>query len=144
MINQAKKATLIQHIKEREGLGQSEILLPFELFFDGYEDEHCNICINAVSTSTMEFEGHLQSLRLRSDVAGVFVRFYEYSDAMEYSDAWIGSDTVYLVTSATSETVREWFGRFQSSEVWEEESLEKFSAPVSIPNGFRLIAVWWD
>ena len=63
---------------------------------------------------------------------------------MEDEDAWIGSDSVYIVTSASLDAVRDWFSDLEVSEVWEETDLIKFPDVSQIPDGFRLVAVWWD
>ncbi len=145
MIDQTKKRQLISHIKGLQTLGAGEILLPWEQYFDGYEEDHCNICANTrTSPSTSRVRDCLQRLAARPDVSGVFVRFYEYEDALEDETCWIGSDSVYLVTTATVDTVRQWFADFEVSDVWEEPDRASFTNLSKIPEGNRLIAVWWD
>ncbi len=145
MINQAKKKLLIECIKDREARREGEILLSPEAYFDGYDAPQCAICANnRTPIPTSVFAGRLRELQQRPEVAGIFIRFYEYTDAMEFDDAWIGSDTVYLLTSAAPGTVRQWFADFEVSDVWVEEDLTCFPDVPEVPDGFHLVAAWWD
>jgi hypothetical protein len=47
-------------------------------------------------------------------VSGVFVRFYDYLDALEFEEAWVGSDTVCVITSAELAQVQGWFADFEA------------------------------
>lgn len=144
MIDQAKKKLLIEHIKKRETSCDREILIAPELFFDGYEDERCTVCVNVGSISTTQFKNRLREVSQRPDVTAVFVRFFSYEDALESEDSWIGSDSIYLITSASVETVSIWFADLEVSDVWEESDLTRFPDITSLPCGFRLVAIWWD
>lgn len=144
MIDQARKKTLIEHIKQRQKSNDREILLTPDLYFDGYDDKRCTVCANVGPFTTSDFAAHLREVGLRPDVSAVFIRFYDYADAEEFEDSWIGSDSVYVVTSASLEAVRDWFKDFQVSDVWDETDLTKFPDLAHIPDGFRLVAVWWD
>ena len=145
MIDEAKKKKLIEHIKHRQESGGAEILLPPPMYFDGYDEPHCNVCANnSTSISTTDFAARLQQIQARPDVYSVFVRFYDYDDALEDPNSWIGSDSVYVVTRASLEAVEDWFTDFEVSEVWVEDDISKFPDLTSIPEGYHLIAVWWD
>jgi len=144
MIDQAKKKALIEHIKQRQTSDGREILLAPDLYFDGYDDKDCTICANVGQISTARFLARLREIGRRADVSAVFIRFYDYDDALEFKDSWIGSDSVYLVTSAPLKKVRDWFADMHVSDVWEETDLTDFDAPPEIPVGSRLVAVWWD
>lgn len=144
MIDQTKKQSLIAYIKRRELVDDREILLNPELYFDGYDHHHCTVCANAGAFPTSRFEGQLRVLGRKAEVAGVFVRFSSYADALEFEDSWVGSDSVYLVTSVVPEVVREWFSEFKPSDAWEVSELENFPDVSPLPVGFRLVAVWWD
>ena len=144
MIDQAKKQALIQHIKERQTSGESEILILPDLYFDGYDDEHCTICANVGPFPTPRFAARLREIRQRPDVSAVFIRFYDYADALESEDSWIGSDSVYIITSASLDAVRDWVADLGASEVWEETDVTKFRGLPEMGDGFHLVAVWWD
>ena len=144
MIDQAKKKKLIEHIKQRQISNEQELLLAPDLYFDGYDDKQCNVCANVGPFSTSHFAARLQEISQHPDVSAVFIRFYEYADALEYDDSWIGSDSVYLVTSASLGAVRDWFADLEVSDVWEENDITKFPDVSKLSAGFRLVAVWWD
>jgi hypothetical protein len=145
MIDQAKKKALIEYIKQRQASGHIEILLSPEFYFDGYDDDHCTICANNRETiSTSRFAERLRRIQKQADVLAVFVRFYDYSDAEAFEDAWIGSDSIYIVTKAGLEDVREWFSDFEVSDVWVEHDLAKFDGPPNLQDGYHPYAVWWD
>jgi hypothetical protein len=144
MIDQAKKNRLITRIKELQSSGAGEILLAPEDYFDGYEESHCTICANGKPVSTSAFRRRLAEVAAQPSVSGVFIRFYEYQDALEDAGCWIGSDSVYVVTSVEADTVRQWFGDLEPSDVWEERDFTKFGTLPSVPEGSRLVAVWWD
>lgn len=144
MIDQAKKRALIEHIKERQKSNNREILLPPDLYFDGYDDKQCTVCANVGPFSTAHFAARLREIGQRPDVSAIFIRFYDYDDAMDFDDAWIGSDSVYLVTSASLDTIREWFEGLDFSDVWEESDIANFPDVGRIPTGSRFVAVWWD
>jgi hypothetical protein len=143
-IDPLKKAALIACIQSREA-PEREILIPFQQYFDGYEDDQCTICANNTrSISTGDFSERLQQIQERAEVEAVYVRFYEYDDALENEDLWIGSDSIYILAKADLSQVRDWFSGFGVSDVWEERDLAKFDGLDEIPPGYRLVAVWWD
>ncbi len=144
MIDQAKKKSLIEHIKQRQTANDGEILIAPDLYFDGYDDKHCSVCANVGPFTTLHFAARLREVGQRPNVLMVFIRFYDYADAEEFEDSWIGSDSVYVVTSSSLEAVRGWFYDLEVSDAWDESDLTKFPDLAQIPDGFRLVAVWWD
>jgi hypothetical protein len=145
MINQSKKKALIEHIKQRQTSDERELLLSPVLYFDGYDDDQCTICANSSDpVSTAVFAARLQQIQERPDVSAVFVRFYDYLDAEESEDCWINSDSIYVVTTAGVEAVRDWFSDFEVSDTWLEPDTANFDGLSDIPDGFHLVAVWWD
>jgi hypothetical protein len=145
MIDQYKKRALVRNIKERQQSKPVEILLGTEVYFDGYEADQCVICVNnSDPISTAEFAERLREIQDRPDVSAVLVRFYDYEDAEVSEDAWISSDSIYIVTRAGVDEVREWFSDFEVADVWEDTDLEDFDGLPAVPEGFHLIAVWWD
>jgi hypothetical protein len=145
MIDQNKKRLLIEHIDRLAAATAQEIMLDVDLYFDGYDEPQCTICANnRVQISTSDFCQRLKHIQARNDVDGVFVRFYEYQDALEFEQCWIGSDSVYVITSANIDLVKEWFADFEVSDVWEETKLKKFMNLPEIPCGHSIYAIWWD
>ena len=144
MIDPSKKKALIAHIKACQWPKHREILLSPEMYFDGYDDDECIICTNARTISCSNFSHRLQSLALLPEVAAIYIRFCDYDDALEDEDCWIGSDSVYLVTSSSLGIVSEWFADLFPTEVREEPDLADFPQIAQLPQGHRLVAVWWN
>lgn len=146
MIDQAKKKALIEHIKRLEtSREQEELLLPPSLYFDGYDEPECTIAANNIEPiSTSRFLSRLQEIQQRPDVSAVFIRFYDYDDAEQSEDCWINSDSIYLVTTASLQDVKEWFRDFEVTDVWAEGDCSRFIGLPGISDGSRLVAVWWD
>ncbi len=145
MIDQNKKRLLIEHIESFSATNAQEVMLDVDLYFDGYDESQCTICANnRVPISTSDFCKRLKHVQARKDVGGVFVRFYEYQDALDFDQCWIGSDTVYVITCANIDLVKEWFADLEVSDVWEEAELERFLNLPAIPYGHRIYAIWWD
>jgi len=144
MIDQEKKRALIAYVQEREQSDNREILLPTERYFDGYDHHHCTVCANAGAYPTSLFADRLRAVAGRPDVQNLWVRFLDYSDALEFEDSWIGSDSVYVVTTAEPEAVLPWFADFKPSDAWEDKELTRFPDVAALRAGFRLVAVWWD
>jgi hypothetical protein len=63
--------------------------------------------INPVSAK--DFASFLMKLRQNPSVLDVYIRVYDYEDAIIFDDSWVNSDTVYLVTSAQPLEVETWF-----------------------------------
>ena len=58
---------------------------------------------------------------------------------------WPFSDTVYIMTSATLEEVRQWFpDRLKPDEVWEGLLDQEKTESYDVPAGVRPVAAWWD
>jgi hypothetical protein len=57
---------------------------------------------------------------------------------------WPFSDTVYIMTSATSEEVSSWFpDEIKPDEIW-EGFVEQAYEPYQVPNGVKAVGCWWD
>jgi hypothetical protein len=144
MIDQIKKNRLISYIQDLQLSGAEEILLAPARYFDGYEEDHCTICANRKPVSTSSFRMRLADISARPEVSAVLIRFYEYDDALEDASCWIGSDSVYVITSADIAAVMEWFEDFEPSDVWAARHPEQFANLPKVPEGSRLLAGWWD
>jgi hypothetical protein len=102
-------------------------------------------CANNIrSISTAEFAARLLEIRSRPDVFDVFVRFYEYMDALESEDAWVGSDTIYVITSVDKSLIESWFSDFEVSDVSELDDTSGIMDLKQLPQGCKLFAVWCD
>lgn len=145
MNDQNKKQRLIEEIQRLQAAGAREILLSLAQYFDGNGEPWCNICANNIRpVSAEQMLTRLRQIEARSEVHSVWVRFYEYADALEDADLWVGSDSLYVVTRAEAATVRAWFADLEVTDVAEEDDLAGFAGLPPLPAGFRLVRVWWD
>ncbi|NMM62453.1 hypothetical protein HBE96_07065 [Clostridium sp. P21] len=147
-MDQFEKLNLIRKIQEVQSqccTHEKEILISIDDYFKGNDESHCIILANtSVNLSSKEFEKFLRNLKRKDNVMDVFIRFYDYEDAMDYEDAWINSDTVFLITSADVQKVKSWFQGLEPSSVKEETCLNEFVNLPYIPEKYRIINVWWD
>lgn len=142
-----EKMNLIKKIQEIESqcTREKEILISIDDYFRGNDENHCIIIANtSVNLSSKEFEKYLRDLKRKDNVMDIFIRFYDYEDAACYEDAWINSDTVFVITSADIQKVKSWFQELEPSSVNEEMYLNEFVNLPYIPEGYRIINVWWD
>jgi hypothetical protein len=149
MIDQSKKIALIRKIRRIQHGTPSgkarEIVLSLNDYFDGDTSEYCTILANTNEPlSSQEFHRFLQGIAAKPEVSHVLIRFYDYDSALDYDDAWINSDTVFVCTAASTAEVENWFSAVQPSSVYEERDLEEFANLPTMPSSYGLIAVWWD
>jgi len=146
-MDQSEKLNLIRKIQvlESKCTREKEILISLDDYFRGNDENHCIILANtSVNLSSKEFEKFLRDLKRKDNVMEVFIRFYDYEDAIDYEDAWINSDTVFVITSVDIRKVKSWFQELEPSSVNEETCLNEFVNLPYIPEGYRIINVWWD
>ena len=144
-MDRTKLLALVDKIKAAGYSYDTETVLTIEEYFDGNDEAYENICANNEKPpSTQVMQDFLLSVRAMPSVSDVFVRVYGFEDAVAHQDAWINSDTVFVITSASDIEVEEWFRQLTPSEVSEETRLGRFNNLPAIPEGFRLVAVWWD
>lgn len=83
----------------------------------------------------------LRDIRARADVQDVLVEIHEL---MEGEDEWPFAERVYILTSATEDTVRSLLEPLLADDVelgWSNS--EPPGAPTLKP-GMRVLAAWWD
>lgn len=146
-MNQLKKLTLIRKIRkvqDRIPKGK-EILITLDDYFDGNDEENCIILANTdVNVSSKEFESFLRNIKKNDCVFDIFIRFYDYEDAIDFDDIWVNSDTIFIITTASTEEVKVWFEFYTPSSISEEIETKDFANLPSIPNGYKIISIWWD
>lgn len=146
-MDQHKKLSLIRKIRKVEDSNPKgkEILISVDDYFDGNDENCCNILANTCNlVSAKEFESFLNNLKKKNNVYDIFIRFYDYEDAIDFDDSWVNSDTIFVVTSAKENDVKEWFEYYSPSEVRKQTELGEFANLPSVPIGYDLISVWWD
>jgi hypothetical protein len=136
---------LIEKVKTIGYSYDSETVLTLEEYFDGNDQRCDSICANTENQpSARELQEFLLAIRAKPSVHEVLVRVYDFGDALRFQDAWIISDTVFVITNASVSEIEDWFRPLTPSDVYEEKNLDEFNNLPFIPKGFCLIAVWWD
>ena len=129
-------------------------LLTLEEFFEGNDDYGSIGCnFHQGQPAPSEFYALFLQIRERPEVENVLVEVKQ----QEMPDEWPFTDTVWIITSATAESVREWLGkRFAADEYvigwdesaicWpeEEQAVVQTLEPYPVPHGMQPIGVFWD
>lgn len=91
----------------------------------------------------------LLDIRQRPDVQDVLVAIHEcpFADDVEDVEIWPDSDTVYILTSASDQEVRDWAARLLPSEIghgWSCNTGRKPAAAPDLQPGMHVAVLWWD
>jgi hypothetical protein len=125
-------------LAEIERQGGDEPIVSLELFFEGNDD------LGSIGPNLIDHPGvaffyaTLRAVRDRPDVYGVWVAISEVMS----EDEWPFSSHVYVVTSAPPADVDQWVFDLQADEPGDAEW--DGDAPVPVPDGARLVVLWWD
>jgi hypothetical protein len=126
-------------LAEIERQGGDEPIVSLELFFEGNDD------LGSIGPNLIDHPGvafiyaTLRAVRDRPDVYGVWVGI----DEVVADDEWPFTDHVYVVTSAPPSEVDRWVRDLQSDEPGDTGWLGG-PPPVAVPDGARLVVLWWD
>ena len=116
-------------------------LLTLSEFFDGNDDFGSIGCNLSPPPGPAKFHEVLKHIAERPDVAHVRVQITMFDDP----EMWPFSDTVWVITSATPETVARWFDASLKPDGCTAGWTEGVSFdPVTVPEGMRPVACWWD
>jgi hypothetical protein len=136
---------LVERINQNGDLRDQEIprpLVTLEDFFEGNNDSG-SIGYNLnPPPSPQEFYDLFRSIREKSEVYDVRVMV----NGQEEPNSWPWSDTIWLVTSAKPDRVKDWLGEhFQADDLvigfeLDNRKLEEYQ----LPEGMNAIGVWWD
>jgi hypothetical protein len=119
----------------------NEVVVSLEDFFNGNEDPGSIGCnLGDEQPPIAEFYGVLKAIRSRQDVQDVLVRIYEYDDP----SSWPYTDTVYIITSASTDQVESWVESLKPSEIYPEWMYGKPAAAPEPKAGMTPHSVWWD
>jgi hypothetical protein len=115
-------------------------LLTLEEFFEG-NDVSGSICCNlSPMPEPGEVYAMLKQLRSRPDVADVRVEV-----AMFDTPEWPFAETVWVITSVSSDDVKSWFkSELAPDDVWSGWTSGVLFEPVDVPAGMRPVACWYD
>ena len=90
-----------------------------------------------------EFYAFFKNIRSRPEVVDVLVEVVLH----EVPEEWPSTDTIWIITSAATDDVKEWLGkRFQADDIvegWSEEQGFEVES-YKVPDGMHPVGVWWD
>jgi hypothetical protein len=115
-------------------------LLTLEAFFEGNDIDGSICCNLEPCPSPKEVFEALKTIRSKTEVADILVQITAFDDP-----DWPFSDTVWVITSADSETVRSWLPKsIEPNECWEGWVESQTYEEYKLPAGMNPIACWWD
>lgn len=136
---------LLERINQQGDLQDQEIprpLVTLEEFFEGNHDSGSIGCNLNPPPPPQAFYDLFRSIREKAEVNDVRVMII----GQDEPGSWPFSDTIWLITSAMPDEVKNWLGdQFQADDLilgFEQDcrKLERYH----IPQGMRAIGVWWD
>jgi hypothetical protein len=136
-----KRAALIGRIRGLEGSADTMPVVSLEAFFEGNDDPGSIGCNLPNHPGPHRFYELLAAIRARREVQDVLVGIYEI---VEDDSSWPFAETVYVLTSAAPEVVRQWAAELEPDEV--EAGFpngEPPGAPV-LAQGMTPVRLWWD
>lgn len=117
-------------------------LVTLEEFFEGNNDLG-SIGYNLPDPpAPAEFYSLLKDIRKKPGVSDVRIEVKDLEDP----DGWPSTDTIWVITKASSDEVRSWF----PDELAPDDVFEGFSGSAStieaysIPDGMRAVGIWYD
>ena len=146
---------MLQHLLSRiDELGGQDAypVVPLDLFFDGNDDPASFAPNLDPHPGVAKIYAVLHAVEERPEVSAVFVQIDEVLEPPE----WPYSSSVYVITSADAEDVREWVEPIQPDEPpadtaenygWGERTGHEGAAPPgapAIPSGYRPVVLFWD
>ena len=142
-MNEDKKLKLIRMIREiqRTSKIRNEIVLSIDDYFCGDETQQ-NMITGMKSGKVLQ--SLLKEIQKKSMVHDLLIRFYDYEDALDDEDCWINSDTIFIITTAETNEITEWFSEWNPSTITTEIQYGDFANLPEIPEGYSLINLWWD
>lgn len=115
-------------------------LVTLEDFFDGNEIVGSIGCNLYPEQAPAAIYSALKAIMNRDDVANVLVEIALFDD-----DSWPFSEKVWVITDASSEDVLSWFEEsIAPSDCWDGWSEDTAYTLVSVPDGMKPVACWWD
>lgn len=116
-------------------------LLTLEEFFDGNDAVGSIGCNLGSEPDPQQFYALLSEIRSRPDVSDVRLQI---TCVDHPGEDWPFSDTVWIMTSASPDTVAKWFPKeLAPNETWEGWPKGEYE-PCPVQAGHRVVAAWYD
>ena len=118
----------------------SVYLLTIEEFFDGNDVVGSIGCNLYPMPKPADVRDVLERIRNMNSVVDMRVQITAFDDP-----DWPFSDTLWIVTNASEDEVASWFPpSLAPDEVWEGWQEDTEYEELGVPDGFRVVACWWD
>lgn len=115
-------------------------LVSLEEFFNGNHDKGSIGPNLDIPSTPAEFYAFLRRIRLRRDVADVRILITQYDGPGN----WPFSDTIFVITSAPIEKVKNWIpAKFKPDEIDVDTSESRHEA-ITVPAGMHAVTLWYD
>ncbi|MCL2309057.1 MAG: hypothetical protein FWC42_02105 [Proteobacteria bacterium] len=119
----------------------AEIVVSLEDFFTGNDDPGSIGCnLGEEQPSINRFYETFLEIRNRPNVQDMLVRIYSQDDP----DEWPFTDTVYILSSATTAEIESWVSPLLPDEVIPEWMYGKPPEAPELQAGMTPYSVWWD
>jgi hypothetical protein len=139
--SEAKRAALVAYITALAAPTSSAPVVPLDAFFDGNDDDGSIGCNLVAHPGVRHFHDTLAAIRFRPEVQDVFVAI---SDPMIEEHAWPFADTVYVLTTSSADTVRQWVAARLPDEVVDGLLDVPPTGLPALRAGTRPVRIWWD
>jgi hypothetical protein len=116
-------------------------MLTLEEFFEGNDDGGSIWCNLQEAPEPDEVYTMLKAIRSRPEVDAVYIMVTQHDGP----GSWPFSDTVWVVTSTDPDAVVEWLPEgFRPDDCWEGVPDHFNVEAVPVPEGKKLVALWYD
>ena len=140
-MDKAKCAQLISWTKALGySVGGKRVLVSRSQFFDGNDDLGSIGCNLPEHPGISAFADAFRQIENMDGVAGVYFAITEIDES--YDDIWPFTDTAWIVTRLPPSAFEEVLGPLEPDEFGVSD--ESFANPPTLPEGYRLVQVWWD
>lgn len=140
--NTGLKQAFLNSVGDLNDFAQPRPLVPIQAFFEGNCDPSSIGYNLPVPPRPQELYRFLQTIQSRSDVMDVLIQVQQLEDP----DGWPSADTIWFITSSSSEEVHSWFPENLAPDdilVGFDSAYEPVE-PYEIPRGTMAIAAWYD
>ena len=139
-MDRVKRDALLRRVGDVNAKTEGLTLVTLEEFFDGNDDGGSIWCNLPTAPPPEKVFQTLKKIRDRNDVGDVRILVTQYDGG---DDEWPFSDTVYFMTTSSTDDVVSWLGdEYAPDEIWPEKFGRAEAIP--LPPGMHIIAAWWD
>lgn len=119
--------------------GERVPMLTLEEFFEGNEDDGSIGCNLEPSVQPSDFYEWLKAVRERSVVDNIYIQVVDCEPGR-----WPFSDKIWIVTSASIETIRDWIPEELRPDEIEAGIDNEYLEEIKIPENMQAVCLWYD